>query len=365
MKWKDIEALTQATIDQVKESFSKSITTSTGLAGVDLSGPAYELYPVLTPYRNSIPRTRAPKGSTASQWKQITSVRVTTKPGVAAGTAQRRPDLHGCEPRTAVYKTIGYDDDVVWEARVSGPRLPGQPGAVGGQFAPPGDARRGAHDLWRERQPGAGCDPHPHVCAAVTTAGATLPAATYKVYCVALTYWGIQFATTGAPLALPTVLVGTNAGKSAVAAQAIRDARSRRCACRHARRPALAYAWYVGTVGAEKLEAVTAFNSYVITAPLAATGQNASAIADTDNSTDPLDYDGLRWPRLTTAAPGGYVKTLPTGTVGVGSKLDRRRQGQASSKSTTCSSTCGMRPRRPGRDPRELPADARHQHARS
>ena len=72
---------------------------------------------------------------------------------------------------------------------------------------------------------------------------------------------------------------------------------------------AVAYAWYVGLAGAEKLEGITTINSAAFAAPLVGTGQPATAVV-TDNSTNgSYAYDGL----LTTALKPGsnaYVKTM-------------------------------------------------------
>ena len=51
-------------------SLGKSITTGTGLVGIDLQAPAKNLYPVLTPLRNSIPRTPGETGL-STQWRQV------------------------------------------------------------------------------------------------------------------------------------------------------------------------------------------------------------------------------------------------------------------------------------------------------
>lgn len=48
-----------------------TITTSTGLVAYDLEAPAKNLYPVLTPLRNRIPRvTKSSGAGTAANWKR-------------------------------------------------------------------------------------------------------------------------------------------------------------------------------------------------------------------------------------------------------------------------------------------------------
>src|SRR6476661_1616850 len=102
-----MQEISTKTIAAIKASLTKTI---------DLSGPAYELYPVLTPIRNSLPRTRAGIGAQAAQWKQITKVTAPGKPGVAAGVRNGQLS-YTVVPRTASYKTYGRDDSVVWEAQ--------------------------------------------------------------------------------------------------------------------------------------------------------------------------------------------------------------------------------------------------------
>jgi len=52
---------------------SKSITTATGLTGVRLDAAAKQLVPLMSPFRQSIPRM-VKDGATASQWKAITGL---------------------------------------------------------------------------------------------------------------------------------------------------------------------------------------------------------------------------------------------------------------------------------------------------
>src|SRR3954452_13677928 len=76
MKPLDLQALTQATLDQLRDATQaeKAITVATGLQGYDLSHIVLAQYPVLSPIRDMIPRKKAPLGSTASHWKVVTSL---------------------------------------------------------------------------------------------------------------------------------------------------------------------------------------------------------------------------------------------------------------------------------------------------
>ena len=87
----------------------------------------------------------------------------------------------------------------------------------------------------------------------------------------------------------------------------------------------MAYAWFVGTAGAETLQAITTINSAVFSSPLMGGTQGAGAVT-ADCSTNGQAFDGL----LTTAfKPGSnaYVKTLATGQAGQGTTLTGSGQG--------------------------------------
>src|ERR1700746_2027824 len=55
------------------DSLSKSISIGTGLVAFDLQAPAKNLYPFVTPLRNSIPRVGGGTG-TATNWRQVTAL---------------------------------------------------------------------------------------------------------------------------------------------------------------------------------------------------------------------------------------------------------------------------------------------------
>src|SRR5437879_1676787 len=71
---------TQDTLDLVKgalatpdDRIGKTISASTGLLAFDLQMPAKNLYPFVTPLRNSIPRVGGGTG-TATNWRQVTAL---------------------------------------------------------------------------------------------------------------------------------------------------------------------------------------------------------------------------------------------------------------------------------------------------
>src|SRR3954451_425045 len=71
---------TQETLDLVKgalgapdDRIAKTISIGTGLVAYDLQAPAKNLYPVVTPIRNVLPRVGGGTG-TATNWRQVTAL---------------------------------------------------------------------------------------------------------------------------------------------------------------------------------------------------------------------------------------------------------------------------------------------------
>src|SRR5580693_4795457 len=71
---------TRETLDLTKHSLAngqplyKGVTISTGLTWYDLQAPSKNIYPVITPLRNSIPRVRRINASDAARWRQVTAL---------------------------------------------------------------------------------------------------------------------------------------------------------------------------------------------------------------------------------------------------------------------------------------------------
>ena len=70
----NIAQTTQETLGLMKESLTKSVTLATGLTAYDLQAPAKNLYPVITPLRNSLPRVARLNPGDAARWRTITSI---------------------------------------------------------------------------------------------------------------------------------------------------------------------------------------------------------------------------------------------------------------------------------------------------
>src|SRR5438309_8433336 len=107
----DLSSLNKTTISQ---------STISGVAGnlnaFDLRGPALQLFPVITPLRNRLPRQLSDRGDLATRWKAITGVNTLSfELGVATG--RRSAEMSVTEQDyTAPYAGIGLEGSVDWEA---------------------------------------------------------------------------------------------------------------------------------------------------------------------------------------------------------------------------------------------------------
>src|SRR5581483_11752749 len=74
------DEITKETLEAVLKSVTnQGYTTDLNLTGINLRGPALNLFPFLSPYRNRLPREMAPVGAKASQWRAITGINVTNQ----------------------------------------------------------------------------------------------------------------------------------------------------------------------------------------------------------------------------------------------------------------------------------------------
>ena len=69
-----LAATTQETLDLMKASLAKNVTISTGLTAYDLQAPAKNLYPIITPLRNSLPRVQRQFPGDAARWRTIAPI---------------------------------------------------------------------------------------------------------------------------------------------------------------------------------------------------------------------------------------------------------------------------------------------------
>ncbi|WP_207000731.1 hypothetical protein [Trinickia mobilis] len=322
------------TLELIKGQYAlnKTITTSNQLVAYDLQAPAKNLYPVVTPLRNKIPRVKG-NGGVATNWRTVKSIvgsGYDSSPWIPEGQRSGRMSYNTAAV-AANYVTIGEEDAVTFEAEHAGEGFENVRATMATRLLQKTMLKEENAILGGNTSLQLGTPSAPTLSAA--GAGATLPAATYSVIVVALTLEGFinssvangvatQKTITGAD-GQTYVLNGGSSMKSANNTQVITLGQTLSATEANVT-GAIAYAWYVGTAGAETLQAITTINSATFSAPLGA-GQAVSAITG-DMSTNALGFDGL----MTTAmkpANSAYYVSQPTGTAGTGTPLTASGRG--------------------------------------
>lgn len=326
----DLIKAAQATPDA---ALTKAITTGTGLVAYDLQAPAINLYPwgeTITPIRAALPRVVSNAGDTATRWKAITAINSTNiHPGLSEGN-RGASITETVANKTAAYVGLGLEQSLTFEADYA---------ATGFQDLKAQAVESTLRSLMIQEEKmlfggnssvALGTTPTPTVA---VVAGGSIAAGTYKVICVALTHDGYLRATVSATGCVPTIS-RTNADgttdtisagvsqKSSASADAITASTNLSISASvTAVNGAVAYAWYVGVAGSEKIAAITTINSVVLTA-LNGTGQLASALPSADNSAEgSYSFDGLLYATAFGSSTGAYLNTLATGTAGTGTTL--------------------------------------------
>lgn len=310
------------------DEIERSITTGTGLVAYDLQAPAKNLYPVMTPLRNRVPRVSGGKG-VATNWKSVTAI--TGSGWDASGwvpEGQRAGKMsYTTTNNSASYATIGEEDDATFEAINAGRGFEDIQASMTMRLLQKMMLKEEMAIGFGNASLALGTPATPTLAAAGS--GATLPALTYSVIVVALTVEGMNNSSLANGVATSKVVTGAdgktftlNGGssqKSAAATQAVTLGQTLSCSVTPIQ-GAQGYAWFVGAAGSEKLEKITTINSATFSAPLAGTGQAATAVTADCSRNQNTAFDGL----LTTAlkaGSGAYVKALATGTAGTGTAL--------------------------------------------
>lgn len=312
-------AMPRGSLDDLKKAITYS--TGTGLVGIDLQTPAKNLYPVLHPLLDRIPRVGGKTG-TATQWRQITGLSgANFQQQIWVPEGQRAANMTiAASNVSAGYVTLGNETNVTVEAVNAARNFEDLLASSVMRCLQQTLINEERAVMFGNKSVALGT-PAAAVLAAGGT-GATLPAATYSVIVVALTGEGYANSSvsggvatsanvTGAgPYAQTYTLNGGSSNKSASATQAITLGQSLTATVTPVN-GAVAYAWYVGVAGSELLQTITGVNQIVISAPLTTGTQNASAITADNSRNANYAFDGL----VTTAFNSGssYVKTFSAG----------------------------------------------------
>ena len=331
---------TQQTLDLMKTALQKSsddiaktVSTATGLVAYDLQAPSKNLYPVNTPLRNRIPRVADGTG-TATNWKaikQIVGSGFDAMGWVPEGQRSARMSYTALNV-SASYVTLGEEDQVTYEARSAARTFEDIQSTASMRVLQKMMLKEENAILMGNKSTSLG------TVGAVTTsasgAAGTLPALTYSVICVALTGEGLRNSSIVSGVATSQVITGADgqtftlsggsSNKSAATTQAVTLGQVLFASVAPIN-GALAYAWYTGAAGAERLEKITSLNSVTFSAPLLGTGQLATVVV-ADNSKNALGFDGLLYTALQPGS-GATVIVQPTGVAGTGTVLTPTARG--------------------------------------
>jgi hypothetical protein len=327
--------LTKESLAHPDEALAKNVTIATGLSAYDLQAPAKNLYPTITPLRNSIPRVQRVNPGDAARWRTISSIAGSGFDAIGwVPEGQRSASMsYVANLQVAPYMTLGEEDTVTFEAEAA---------AQGYEDINATATLRLLQKTMRKEETGLlggnaslalGTPATPTLAA--SGSGATLPAATYSVIVAALTLEGYSNSSLAAGVATAKTITGNDgntyalnggsSNKSANATQAVTLGETLFATVGNVV-GAVAYAWYVGPSGSETLQAITTINSLAIAAPLASGQQAVSAITDDCSRNSTLAFDGL----LTIGfnpANSAYVEAMSAGTAGTGSFLTASGRG--------------------------------------
>lgn len=319
------------------EPLAKDVNVSSNLTYYDLRAPAMNLFPTVTPLRNAIARSQRANPGDALHYKAITATTGSGFPFMGWVPERHRSASMSYSATTVTlpYVTMGEEDSLSDEARYAAEGFEDEDALVQlrlmlKMFTKEEAGILGGNATLTLATPGT-------IATSAGGANATLGTNTYSAIVVALTQEGALNSSLTGGVATSLSITGNdgsaytlNGGssmKSAAQTQAITLGQILSLSV-PAVSGAVAYAWFVGTAGNEKLEAITNINSVTFSAPLAGTGQAATAIASDHSKNAGVAFDGLLTTAFNNAAiSNAYLKVMATGTPGTGTGLTASGSG--------------------------------------
>lgn len=317
--------------DKTLAKAGNTVTTSTGLVQYDLQAPSKSLYQIITLISKRIPRVSG-RGGTATNWKAVTALTPSSYASMGWVPEGQRSGAMGITAvsKSASYVTIGDEAALTFEAQSAAEGFEDERSKTSLRLLQRAMRIEETSILGGNATLSLNVPTTPTGSAAGS--GATVAAATYTYYVVALTFDGYLNSTTGAAGAVATSktvtgqdgstynISGGSSNKSAVGTGvAVTLGQTLTLVAPAPQQGTLAWAWFVGTAGAEKLEAITTVPTAVFSVPLLGTAQAATAITANNSVNASLAFDGL----LTTAlnpANTAYVKLLGGATLTASSR---------------------------------------------
>jgi hypothetical protein len=315
----DISALNKTTIGELLIS---------GVAGnlnaYDLRGPALQLYPVITPLRNRLPRQLSNSGDSATRWKAITGVNTSGfELGVAPG--RRSAEMAVTEQDyLASYAGIGLEGSVDWEAVWAGGKefdnkatlvqsllravmigeeniiLNGNASMLLGAPAQPTATLANGGTLGSGLSLIVFCTALTARALANTTVASGVPYG--QITRVNIDGTSTQYGAGASQISVGSTAVTTSAGQQTVVATV------------PAVKGAAGYAWYIGaSAGTALLNSITTVNKVTISTPSTGTQAANATNSGSDNSTNALVFDGFLTQSLKSNA--GYFASLDGNTL--------------------------------------------------
>lgn len=326
-------AQTPVPSDELKKA---GVTVASNFTAYDLQAPAKNLFPVLTPIRNSMPRVSG-GGGPATNWKRVTAINSAFLRGFVPEGKRNGVVTTAAEDKSAPYKALGLEDSISYEAELAARGFEDIRSSQAQRLLWATMIEEELADLGANLSVTLGTPTAPTVV--VTDAdGGTIAADAggYACRVVALTLHG-YLASSIASGVVGSVNVTNAAGNSfnygggssmksnATVSGATAGGASTLALSTPVVTGAVAYAWYVGAHdGDVTLQAITTINSVKLLA-LTADKQNVTAIT-ADNGKNTLGYDGLLY-HAWGSGSGAYIKNMATGTPGAGTGLTADTQG--------------------------------------
>jgi hypothetical protein len=304
-----------------KDVTTQGINTGTNLNFYYLEPQAKNIYPVFYPLLASIPRTNPmfngqKVGGTAVNWKAIVGIDAGGYPAISEGNRNAFMDITQRDYSSA-FKYLGKDTEVSFQAQQTGMGFDDNIAIA--QLAMLNALLNDEERMVLFGNSGSGGNGFqlgtcPTPTTALVTGGAIPTATEVTIFCVALTAWGAQLATsTGVKLPFErqnadgsTDII--NGGTSIYsAAGTSRTTTGSTLSVSGTVVPvlgAVAYAWYVSTNASPTTAnayfyGITSWNSVTVTSVvtgtqlLNATDSGSGKGLGTDNSANTLDFDGL------------------------------------------------------------------------
>lgn len=310
-----------------RELIKAGVTTSVGFNFFDLRGPAYFIFPLLTPFIQMIPRQgRVNDGvGTAAHWKATRNPNSTFVYGGVLEGQRNATSTPNEIDYLATYKEIGMEGGATFTAQFAGEGYTDNLADEHFRNLARLRLQEEMMTLWGNSGTAAGnlgyaLGQAPNVTATAVIAATGLGnGANVVAAVVAITPFGMNPGGQAGYAAPPSVVNGltpnytrTNAdgsttnvacGLSAIsnvsAIFTVPNASAQQVKLSvPAVKGAVAYAWFFGinvasAIGNVKLGSITAFPNYTVSAPAAGTQLGNAAGLSTDNSFQPTDFDGL------------------------------------------------------------------------